>query len=138
MAASEMPALGLDVTDQASARAAVAKTVEHFGALDILVNNAGVMLAGPIEGADTAEWVRMVETNLLGSMFVVHAALPYLLERRGTVVQVSSTSGRMASAGDAVYSATKFGVTAFAEPLRQEPEHVAINKILVRPTDQTR
>ncbi|RSM93703.1 oxidoreductase [Nonomuraea sp. WAC 01424] len=195
-ASGEMLALELDVTDQASMRAAVAKTIEHFGALDILVNNAGVMLAGPIGGADTTEWTRMVETNLLGSMFMVHAALPYLLERKGAVVQVSSTSGRIASAGNGVYAATKFGVTAFSEALRQEvtaqgvrvvvvepgfvstelanhitdptmraaaqnmaasmrllrpediasavvyavtqPEHVVVNEILIRPTDQTR
>ncbi|MEV1170455.1 SDR family NAD(P)-dependent oxidoreductase [Nonomuraea sp. NPDC049784] len=192
----EVLALELDVTDQESVRAAVAKTVEHFGALDILVNNAGVMLAGPIAGADTTEWTRMIDTNLLGSMYTVHAALPYLLERKGAVVQVSSTSGRTASAGNGAYAATKFGITAFSEALRQEvtaqgvrvvvvepgfvateltdhitdptmqaaaqniaasmrtlqpedianavvygvtqPEHVAVNEILIRPTDQTR
>ncbi|MGP3919799.1 SDR family NAD(P)-dependent oxidoreductase [Nonomuraea sp. 10N515B] len=195
-AAGEMLALELDVTDQESVRAAVAKTVERFGALDILVNNAGVMLAGPIGGADTTEWTRMVETNLLGSMYTVHAALPHLLERKGAVVQVSSTSGRVASAASGVYAATKFGITAFSEALRQEvtaqgvrvvvvepgfvateladhitdptmraaaqqmatsmrtlqpedianavvyavtqPQHVAVNEILIRPTDQTR
>ncbi|SEH01816.1 NADP-dependent 3-hydroxy acid dehydrogenase YdfG [Nonomuraea solani] len=189
-------ALDLDVTDQESVRAAVAKTVEHFGALDILVNNAGLMLAGPIAGADLTEWTRMVGTNLLGSMYMIHAALPHLLESKGAVVQVSSTSGRIASAGNGAYAATKFGITAFAEALRQEvtaqgvrvvlvepgfvateltdhitdpamraaardmaaamrtlrpediagavvyavtqPEHVAVNEILIRPTDQTR
>ncbi|MER6176113.1 SDR family NAD(P)-dependent oxidoreductase [Streptosporangium sp. NPDC001681] len=195
-APGEVLALELDVTDQESVRAAVAKTVERFGALDILVNNAGVMLAGPIVGADTTEWTRMVETNLLGSMYMVHAALPHLLKRKGTVLQVSSTSGRVASASSGVYAATKFGITAFSESLRQEvtaqgvrvvvvepgfvatelashitdptmraaaqqmatsmrtlqpedianavvyavtqPEHVAVNEILIRPTDQTR
>lgn len=195
-APGEMLALELDVTDQGSVRAAVARTVEYFGALDILVNNAGVMLAGPIAGADTTEWTRMIDTNLLGSMYTVHAALPHLLERKGTVVQVSSTSGRIASAGNGAYAATKFGITAFFEALRQEvttqgvrvvvvepgfvateladhitdptmraaaqniaasmrtlqpedianavvyaatqPEHVAVNEILIRPTDQVR
>ncbi|GAA4567938.1 SDR family NAD(P)-dependent oxidoreductase [Planotetraspora kaengkrachanensis] len=195
-APGEVLTLDLDVTDQESVRAAAAETVERFGALDVLVNNAGVMLSGPIEGADTTEWTRMVETNLLGSMYMVHAALPHLLERKGTVVQVSSTSGRTASANSGVYAATKFGVTAFSESLRQEvtargvrvvvvepgfvatelaghitdptmqaaaqkmaasmrtlqpediagavlyavtqPEHVAVNEILIRPTDQTR
>ncbi|WP_106403394.1 SDR family NAD(P)-dependent oxidoreductase [Actinocorallia populi] len=194
-AAGEVAAVELDVTDQASVRAAVAGAVERFGGLDVLVNNAGVMLSGPISGADTTEWTRMVETNLLGSMYAVHAALPHLLERKGCVVQVSSTSGRVASANSGVYAATKFGVTAFSEALRQEvtaqgvrvvvvepgfvatelvghitdpamqaaaqsiaasmrtlrpedianavvyavtqPEHVAVNEILIRPTDQT-
>jgi NADP-dependent 3-hydroxy acid dehydrogenase YdfG len=195
-APGEVLALDLDVTDPASVREAVAATVARFGALDVLVNNAGVMLNGPILGADTTEWTRMVETNLLGSMYAVHAALPHLLASRGAVVQISSTSGRTSSAVSGVYAATKFGVNAFAEALRQEvtaqgvrvvviepgfvtteltshntdpamqaaartmaesmrtlraediaaairyaltqPEHVAVNEILIRPTDQTR
>ncbi|MFD8419373.1 SDR family NAD(P)-dependent oxidoreductase [Streptomyces sp. NPDC059466] len=195
-APGEMLALELDVTDPQSVRDAVDATVERFGALDVLVNNAGVMLSGQILGADTTEWTRMVETNLLGSMYAVHSALPHLLRRKGAVVQISSTSGRASSAASGVYAATKFGVNAFAEALRQEvteqgvrvvvvepgfvateltshitdpaiqamartmaesmrtlraedvagavvyalsqPEHVAVNEILIRPTDQTR
>ncbi|WP_327588407.1 SDR family NAD(P)-dependent oxidoreductase [Nonomuraea sp. NBC_00507] len=132
-AVGEMLALELDVTDQESVRAAVAKTVERFGALDVLVNNAGVMLAGSIAGADTTEWTRMVETNLLGSMYTVHAALPHLLERKGAVVQVSSTSGRIASAASGVYAATKFGITAFSEALRQEVTAQGVRVVVVEP-----
>ncbi|MFD8076314.1 SDR family NAD(P)-dependent oxidoreductase [Streptomyces sp. NPDC059718] len=132
-APGEMLALDLDVTDHASVRDAVAAAVERFGGLDILVNNAGVMLSGPILGADTTEWTRMVETNLLGSMYAVHAALPHLLERKGAVVQVSSTSGRTATAASGVYSATKFGVTAFAESLRQEVTEQGVRVVLVEP-----
>ncbi|MET8869690.1 SDR family NAD(P)-dependent oxidoreductase [Nonomuraea sp. NPDC004580] len=132
-ARGELLPLDLDVTDQESVRAAVAATVGHFGRLDVLVNNAGVMLSGPIEGADTSEWVRMVETNLLGSMYAVHAALPHLLASKGTVVQVSSTSGRIASAGGGVYAATKFGVTAFAESLRQEVTTRGVRVVVVEP-----
>ena len=69
----------LDVTDEHDCQQAVAATVERFGGLDILVNNAGVMLLGPINEADTTDWTRMVNTNLLGSMYLAHSALPYLL-----------------------------------------------------------
>ena len=132
-AASEVLALDLDVTDLQSVQDAVAATVEHFGSLDALVNNAGVMLNGLIQGADTTEWTRMVETNLLGSMYAVHAALPHLLESKGAVVQISSTSGRSASAFSAVYSATKFGINAFSEALRQEVTTKGVRVVVVEP-----
>ncbi|MCQ4207665.1 SDR family NAD(P)-dependent oxidoreductase [Streptomyces longispororuber] len=132
-APGEMLALELDVTDRDAVNAAVAATVERFGTLDILVNNAGVMLSSPILGADTTEWTRMVETNLLGSMYMVHAALPHLLASKGAVVQVSSTSGRTASATSAVYAATKFGINAFAEALRQEVTELGVRVVLIEP-----
>ncbi|MCG7206666.1 SDR family oxidoreductase [Streptomyces arenae] len=119
-APGEILVLDMDVSDPESVRKAVDRTVERFGTLDIVVNNAGIMLTGPVLDANPAEWSRMVETNLLGSMYTVHAALPHMLRSRGAVVQISSTSGRISSAGAAVYCATKFGVNAFAEALRQE------------------
>lgn len=132
-APGEILVLDLDVTDQQSIQNAVAATVEHFGTLDALVNNAGIMLSGMILGADTAEWSRMVETNLLGSMYAVHAALPHLLESKGAVVQVSSTSGRIASAAGGAYSATKFGITGFVEALRQEVTTQGVRVVVVEP-----
>ncbi|WP_395244135.1 SDR family NAD(P)-dependent oxidoreductase [Agromyces sp. MMS24-K17] len=195
-APGEIVALALDVTDPASVERAVAATLGRFGRLDALVNNAGLMQSGLILGADVREWQRMVDTNLLGSMYAVHAALPHLLASKGSIVQVSSTAARSASLGSGVYAATKFGIGAFTESLRQEvtargvrvisiqpgfvdteltshitdptmqaaaaeiassmrtlqpddiaaaivyalsqPEHVSVNEILVRPTDQVR
>ncbi|NBH10485.1 SDR family NAD(P)-dependent oxidoreductase [Amycolatopsis sp. SID8362] len=123
----------LDVADQQSVREAVATAVSRFGGLDVVVNNAGVMLSGPIVGADTAEWDRMVRTNLLGTLYVTHAALPHLLARKGTVVQISSTSGRVASAMGGVYAATKFGVNAFTESLRQEVTEQGVRVVTIEP-----
>ena len=117
-APGEVMSVPLDVTSYDSVAAAIAQVVERFGRLDALVNNAGLMQSGMILGADVREWERMVDTNLLGSMYAVHAALPHLIETQGHIVQVSSTSGRIASLGSGVYAATKFGVSAFTESLR--------------------
>lgn len=109
-----------DVSTEAGARGAVAFAARAFGRLDLLVNNAGVMLLGPVEGADSGDFRRMVELNLLGVMYATQAALPHLLAARGDVVVVSSVAGQVARGGFAGYSASKFGVSAFAESLRQE------------------
>ncbi|NNC11100.1 SDR family oxidoreductase [Planctomonas sp. JC2975] len=129
----EIIAVELDVTNRDSVARAVAVAVDRFGRLDALVNNAGLMLSGMIDGADIDEWVRMVETNLLGSMYAVHAALPYLIESHGTVVQVSSTVARNASPGNGAYSATKFGIAAFSESLRQEVAGRGVRVVQVAP-----
>jgi NADP-dependent 3-hydroxy acid dehydrogenase YdfG len=132
-AVGEIFPIKLDVGDEQSVQDAVTATVERFGRLDIVVNNAGVMLVGPVQGADTSEWSRMVQTNLLGSMYVAHAALPYLLESKGTIVQTSSTSGRSASAGNGAYAATKFGINAFTEALRQEVTAQGVRVVQIAP-----
>jgi NADP-dependent 3-hydroxy acid dehydrogenase YdfG len=127
-----------DVTDQAQAEAAVATTVSELGRLDTLVNNAGVMLLGPIVGAPIEEWQRMVHLNVLGLLYCTHAALPHLLAAAegdprsvADVVNISSTAGRVARANSGVYNATKFGVVAFSESLRQEvtTRHVRVSVI---------
>lgn len=125
--------LELDVSDEAACRDAVARTVAELGALDILVNNAGVMLLGSVEGADTEDWRRMMGTNVLGLMYLTHAALPHLLERRGVLVQMSSTAGRTARAGVAAYNASKWAVNAFSEGLRQEVTARGVRVVVVEP-----
>ncbi|MBA2414423.1 MAG: SDR family NAD(P)-dependent oxidoreductase [Geodermatophilaceae bacterium] len=125
--------LELDVTDEQACRVAVRSTVDELGGLDILVNNAGVMMLGVIDGADTTDWTRMIETNVLGLMFMTHAALPHLLERNGQVIQVSSTAGRVAAKGAGVYNATKFAVNAFSESLRQEVTQRGVRVTLIEP-----
>src|SRR5829696_2420010 len=124
----------VDVSDEEQARGFIEAAHNDLGGLDILVNNAGVMLLGPVAGADTDEWRRMIAVNLLGLLYCTHAALP-LLEASGggDVVNVSSVAGRRADAGAAVYNMTKFGVHAFSEALRQEALHAGIRVTTVAP-----
>jgi clavulanate-9-aldehyde reducatase len=123
----------LDVNDELSCQRSVARAVDDFGQLDILVNNAGVMLLGKIEGADTTDWRRMIDTNLLGSMYMVHAALPHLLASRGAVIQISSTAGRQVRLGSAGYNASKWGIGAFCESLRLEVTERGVRVVLIEP-----
>jgi NADP-dependent 3-hydroxy acid dehydrogenase YdfG len=129
----------LDVSDREAAEAAVARTAEELGGLDVLVNNAGVMLLGPMLEAPVEEWQQMVEVNLLGLMYMTKAAVPHLLEAaegdRGVadIVNISSVAGRIARRNSGVYNATKFGVGAFSESLRQEVTRQHVRVALVEP-----
>lgn len=99
----------------------VETTINKWKRVDILVNNAGVMYLGPIAGANTNEWRKMIDLNLTGLMLITHAVLPYMQDQKsGHIINISSVSGRVTSSRSAVYSATKFGVGAFSEGLRQE------------------
>jgi NADP-dependent 3-hydroxy acid dehydrogenase YdfG len=134
----EALALQADITDAAGASGVVGEVVARLGRLDTLVNNAGIMLLGPALDAPLEEWERMVGLNVVGTLRVTHAALPHLVRAadessRGVadLVIVSSTSGRVARSGAAVYALTKSGIAAFAESLRQElvPRRVRVTVI---------
>ena len=125
-------ALVVDVATEAQVREMVQRTHATWGRIDILVNDAGVAHLGLIDGANTADWREMVNVNLLGVMYATHAVLPLMkAQGSGQIVNVSSIAGRTASAGSAVYNATKWGVGAFSEALRQEvaPEHIRVTVI---------
>ena len=123
-----------DVSVEDQAREMVAEANAAFGRLDILVNNAGVMLLGPIANADTEDWRRMMETNVLGLMYATHAAVPLMrAQGSGHVVNISSVAGRTARAGSGVYNASKWGVGAFSESLRQEVYKDKIRVTIIEP-----
>jgi len=127
-------ALETDVADEQQANAFVTRTKEELGRLDILVNNAGVMLLGPVIGADTEEWRRMIDVNLLGLLYCTHAALPIMGEQgSGHIVNISSVAGRFATLGAGVYNMTKFGVNAFSEALRQEVVRANVKVTVIEP-----
>jgi NADP-dependent 3-hydroxy acid dehydrogenase YdfG len=127
-------AIATDVADEAQANAFVTRTKDDLGRLDVLVNNAGVMLLGPVIGANTDEWRRMIDVNLLGLLYCTHAALPIMGEQgSGHIVNVSSVAGRFANFGSAVYNLTKFGVNAFSEALRQEVVGANVKVTVIEP-----
>lgn len=132
--------LRADLTDEEEARGAVERTVAELGRLDTLVNNAGTMLLGPALDAPLEEWNRMVHVNLLGLLYCTHAALPHLLRSAETgprgvadMVNISSVAGRVAREGSGAYNATKHGVGAFSESLRQELAGRHVRVSLVEP-----
>jgi NADP-dependent 3-hydroxy acid dehydrogenase YdfG len=129
-----------DITHQQQAAAAVERVVTELGRLDTLVNNAGFMGVGQALDSPLEEWERMLQVNVQGLLYVTHAALPHLLRaaedsprRVADLVNISSTAGRLARPGTAVYNLTKFGVNGFTEALRQEVMQKRVRVSVVEP-----
>jgi NADP-dependent 3-hydroxy acid dehydrogenase YdfG len=123
-----------DVTEEDDIDALVEETTDEYGQIDILVNNAGVMLLEPLERADRSNLRQMVEVNLIGLMNLTHAVLPVMQSQEsGHIVNVSSVAGRQASANSSGYNATKFGVNAFTDAVRQEVSEAGIRSTLIEP-----
>jgi NADP-dependent 3-hydroxy acid dehydrogenase YdfG len=109
-----------DVTDEAQATAMVEHVLRDAGRLDLLLNVAGVGVAAPFQNTTTTEYREMVDTNILGVLYPVHAALPAMKRQGdGHIVIVSSGAGRYIHPST-VYSGTKHAASAIAESLRRE------------------
>jgi 2-dehydro-3-deoxy-L-rhamnonate dehydrogenase (NAD+) len=107
--------------DLADARAAEQVVAEVAGAgLDAVVTCAGIDSCGPLADVPGSDWDRVVAVNLLGTAAVVRAALPALLESRGSVVTVASTLGVRALPEATAYCAAKFGVVGLTRSLGAE------------------
>lgn len=127
-------ALVTDITNDREAHEMVQSAYTRWQRLDILVNNAGILFAGPITGAETTEWRLMMEVNVLGLMYVTHAALPIMQQQKnGHIVNISSARVHSVRAGYGVYSATKWAINAFSEALRQEVHSQHIHVTVIEP-----
>ncbi|HKD76151.1 MAG TPA: SDR family oxidoreductase [Ktedonobacterales bacterium] len=124
----------LDVTDAASIAAAVATTTDRFGSIDVLVNNAGYGLFGPLEGITPDQLEAQFQANLFGAVSMIRAVVPIMRQQHnGTIVNVSSTGGRIASPFAAAYHASKYALEGLSESLRYELKLQGIRVKLVEP-----
>lgn len=122
--------LALDVTDDGSVAAALAAA----GEIDVLVNNAGVGVSGPVELVPLTEVRRVFETNFFGAVRMMQAVLPQMRARSGgTIVNVSSVSGKVSAPLGAFYSASKFALEAVSEALHIEAAHFGIRTVIIEP-----
>ena len=103
-------AISADVTLEAEIERIVSETVEAFGAIDVLVNAAGIIATGTVENTNLEDWDTMMNVNVRAPFYLMQRALPYLLERRGNVVNVSSVTGLRAFPGIVSYCASKAAV----------------------------
>ncbi len=110
-----------DVTRLTDIQAMIARTMEAHGRIDVVYNNAGLMRVAPIEKLSHEEIEQMVNVNVLGAVRVIKEVVPILKKQdSGLIINVSSVLGRKTRATAWVYAATKWGVTAINEGLREE------------------
>jgi 3-oxoacyl-[acyl-carrier protein] reductase len=117
-----------DIRDLSQTEALVNHVARSFGAIDVLVNNSGLAVRESVESITEAGWDKVLETNLRGAMWLVRAALPYMLrEDFGDVVNVSSQAGKYGHADVPSYCASKFGLLGYAESLRDHARKTGAN-----------
>jgi NAD(P)-dependent dehydrogenase (short-subunit alcohol dehydrogenase family) len=113
--------VGLEVRDEAAAKAAVQLAVDSFGRLDVLVNNAGYGQIAPFEQMSGEDFQAVVDTCFYGVVYTTRAAVPVMRKQKsGHIFQVSSVGGRLAVPGNTPYHAAKWAVGGFSDSLALE------------------
>ena len=124
----------LDVTDATATRRVVDQAFQDLGRIDVVVNNAAYGLVGAAEELTDDQIRLQVDTNLIGSIQVIRAALPHLrAQGGGRILQVSSEGGQIAYPAFGVYHATKWGIEGFVEAVAQEVAPFGITFTLAEP-----
>lgn len=124
----------LDVTDTKAINEVVASAFADLGRIDVLVNNAGYGLVGALEELSENQIRHQIDTNLLGSIHVVRAALPFLRNQgSGRVIQLASMGGQVTFPVMSIYHATKWAVEGFVEAVAQEAAPFGIGFTIVEP-----
>lgn len=126
--------LALDVTDEASMRAAVAAVEEAEGSVGALVNNAGYSQSGALESVEMDDVRVQFETNVFGLLRLCQLVLPGMRRAGGgRIVNLSSMGGKIVFPGGGAYHATKFAVEAMSDALRWEVAGFGIDVVLIEP-----
>lgn len=126
--------LQLDVTDEASMRAAVAEVERQQGAVGVLVNNAGYSQSGAIETVSSEQVQRQFQTNVFGVISMCQLALPGMRSQRfGKIVNVSSMGANFTFPGGGLYHASKYALEAVSDALRFEVAGFGIDVIVLQP-----
>ena len=110
-----------DVANRCDMERLAAAALDKFGRIDALVNNAGIMPLSLLAADRVEDWDRMIDVNIRGVLYGIHAVLAHMLERgSGHIVNVSSVAGHVVRPTAAVYAGTKHAVQAISEGLRKE------------------
>jgi short-subunit dehydrogenase len=122
-----------DVSSEEECRRLVEKTVEKYSTVDILVNNAGISMRAAFSDVDLKVLHRLMDVNFWGTVYCTKYALPYIVERKGSLVGVSSIAGFHGLPGRTGYSASKFAIHGFLETIRIENLKKGLHVMIIAP-----
>jgi 2-deoxy-D-gluconate 3-dehydrogenase len=125
--------VAVDVTDEASCREMIARTVREFGRLDILVNNAGTNIRKPPHEYSLAEWNTVISTNLTSAFVCCHAAYPEMRKGgRGKIINTGSMMSIFGASFAAPYAASKGGIVQLTKALATAwaADNIQVNAVL--------
>ena len=127
--------LVLDVRSREDVESKVPAAIEAFGGVDVLVNNAGLAQGlDPFQDSTVEDAVTMINTNVLGLLYVTKAVLPFMINKNeGHIVNMGSTAGIYAYPGGAVYCATKAAVKMLADGIRMDTIATDIKVTTIQP-----
>ena len=124
-----------DVSNVEDCGKAINETIRRLGGIDVLVNSAGLYSEGAISAVDEAEYQRIFDTNVKGTIFMCRAAIDYLIDTKGAIVNVASDAGIKGNYFCSLYSASKGAIIAFTKSLALELAHISIRVNSVAPGD---
>jgi NAD(P)-dependent dehydrogenase (short-subunit alcohol dehydrogenase family) len=123
-----------DVRHQQEVEALIAWVLGEAGRIDVLVNNAGLGHFAPVDELSGEQFREVVETNLLGAFYAIHAVAPAMKERgEGWIFNVASLAAKNAFAGGAAYNASKFGLVGMSEAAMLDLRHFGIRMAAICP-----
>jgi len=122
-----------DVSNEDDCKNLIEKTVEKYGTIDILINNAGVSMRASFLDVDLKVLHRLMDVNFWGTVYCTKYALPYLIDRKGSLVGVSSVAGFHGLPGRTGYSASKFAMHGFLETIRIENLKKGLHVMIIAP-----
>jgi len=122
-----------DVSKEDDCKNLIEKTVEKFGSIDILVNNAGISMRASFLEVDLNVLHRLMNVNFWGTVYCTKYALPFLIERKGSLIGISSVAGFHGLPGRTGYSASKFAIHGFLETIRIENLRKGLHVMIIAP-----
>ena len=122
-----------DAASEADNKRLVDETVARFGGVDILINNAGISMRALFTDLDLEVFKQVMDINFWGTVYATKYALPYIVERKGSVIGISSINGYRGTPARTAYTASKYAMNGFFEALRTEVMKKGVHVLVASP-----